>query len=143
MHHNAVKQFEEIKSTHKKVKHIKHNKSHKLQDYITRKIFTNNMVSTLFNLRSRCENELKENFHNQNTNMDCFICKSVTDCQEHALTYAELRKHLRDNQRQILASVQYSDIFGSLDQQIKIKKIYQTLIKTRRRLREKMDQEQA
>ena len=76
VHQNAIKQFEAIKLTHKKVKHIKHNNLNKPQDYITSKHFTNKMVSTLFNLRSRCDNEFKENFHNLNTNMDCFICKN-------------------------------------------------------------------
>ena len=129
------------KLSHKKVKHITY--LDKPQDYIKSKKITHKMISTLFNLRTRCLNEFKENSHNLKANMDFFIFKSANDTQEHGLTCPELRKHLSEDHRQTLVSVQYSDIFGSLNKQIIINQVFQNIIKTQQRLREKMKHEQA
>ena len=77
----AVKELEKEKESHSKVKEISRKYPNKPQAYITSKRFSNSMVSTLFNLRSKCENPFKDNFPHMKNHMTYFLCKKCDDSQ--------------------------------------------------------------
>ena len=75
--------------------------------------------------------------------MTCFLCNKCSDSQEHALSCAELRNHLDKDHIDIISSVKYDNLFGNINKQQEITKLFQTIIKTSQQLRDKMDQERA
>ena len=84
-----VKTFEErelIISNHSKVKKIQQSYMKEPQGCMKSEKFTKKLASILFNLRCRSENEFKLNFTNSQIQQLCFMCKSDTDAQDHALS---------------------------------------------------------
>ena len=130
----AFKDLEEIKDSHEKVKHIAHEGIKNPQDYLVSKKLTNKEKALLFNLRSRSENQFKENFHNMYNNYDCSLCGKEADSQEHALTCELVTQELSTEEKQTLSTVLYSDLFGCLDKQIIITKCYMKIISIKKRL---------
>ena len=113
---NSTKTLEKLKRSHKKVKHIEHKSTSKPQKYLKSHIFTNQMKSTLFNLRSKCENEFKENFHHSSGNHICQFCEECADSQEHALSCTVLVKQMSNKHKKQILSVEYNDLFGNVFQ---------------------------
>ena len=125
-------ELECIKSGHDKVKHIVHTNLDKPQPYLTSGLFSNSQRSILFNLRSMCERNFRDNFHNLHIDNFCQLCNLHPDTQQHALTCSVILKHLKPQDIETLQQVNYEDIFGSIQDQFKITKLYQTIINTRR-----------
>ena len=72
--------------------------------------------------------------------IQCQLCKSEVDSQEHALSCIVLTKELNQEDKNTLQKVNYLDIFGDLQAQLCISKLYQTLIRIKRRLLKPVDQ---
>ena len=139
----SFKELETIKSEHTKVKEIIHTDMNSPQKYIIDTRFTNKMSSLLFNLRSRCENEFKDNFHNMGRESLCVVCQQFIDSQEHALSCTAISQHLADEDKSRLNRVQYNDLFSDTDKQFEITLLYFSIIKVRQVLQEKRSQNQA
>ena len=139
----TFKEMEAIKSKHNKVKNIQHTHMKSPQGYMKSPKFTNKLVSTLFNLRCRSENEFKQNFPNGHMQYLCIMCKSEVDTQEHALTCQEITQRLSVEDKLLSYDINYSDLFGQLDSQLKITKLFTSIIKLRQKFREKSHLEQA
>ena len=139
----SFKELETIKSEHTKVKEIIHTDMNSPQKYIIDTRFTNKMSSLLFNLRSRCENEFKDNFHNMGRESLCVVCQQFIDSQEHALSCKAISQHLADEDKSRLNRVQYNDLFSDTDKQFEITLLYFSIIKVRQVLQEKRSQNQA
>ena len=90
----ALKEFETMKSKHEKVSKIVHKNTNLPQNYLTNGSFSNAQKSLLFNLRSECENNFKDNFHNMHDNNICPHCKKGPDSQKHALSCTAIAPHL-------------------------------------------------
>ena len=122
--------------THTKVNCVKHELLGGPQKYLKSNKFTNKMSSLLYNLRCQSIRGIKDNFHSQYKNdLSCPLqCLNSSDTQEHVLFCQALVPHLTEGQKLKLASVRYSDIFGTLDQQIDIVGMYLTLLRVRERL---------
>ena len=60
----AFKELEETKASHEKSRTIIHSDLKKPQEYLSEPSLDNKEKSILFNLRSRSNNEFKDNFHN-------------------------------------------------------------------------------
>lgn len=123
-----------MKSGHGKVKTIAHSNLDKPQEYLTSGKFTNAQRSILFNLRSMRENSFRDNFHAIYQDKKCQLCKFEVDNQEHALSCIILKQNMNHEDKNILQVVKYQDIFGDLDEQLRISKLFQTLIRIKRRL---------
>ena len=93
---HAFNEIEAIKSTHKKFRDINHNDMKNPQGYIKDNKFTNKMCSVLFDIRSRCVNEFKDNLHNLHETPLCPLCLKFQDSQEHAFSCAELPQQRTD-----------------------------------------------
>ena len=57
--------------------------------------------------------------------------------------HSELRKHLDKDHIDIISSVKYDDLFVNINEQHKIIKLFQIIIKTIQEFRDKMDKERA
>jgi hypothetical protein len=132
-------ELEIVKSGHEKVRHIVHNDSDKPQLYLTSGEFSNSQKSILFNLRSSCENNFRDNFHNMNQSNLCQLCKLAADSQEHALTCIILSKHLSNEDNEVKSNIKYSDLFEDMTSQLKIVKLYQNIIRIKKRLLASVD----
>ena len=86
------------------------------------------------------ERSFRDNFHRMYQDNLCQLCKSGVDSQEHALSCIVFNEHLNQEDKATLKRVDYLDIFGDLQAQLCIAKIYQTLIRIKRRLLKPVDQ---
>ena len=123
-------QLEAIKEGHSKVKDIKHCNLKAPQSYLTSPLFSNKQIGLLFNLRCKGVNEFKTNFYTS-----LCPCKLSQDTQEHALLCVRTRKHLNQENIQLLDSVCYSDMFSDIDSQLRITQAFSIIIQTRELLR--------
>ena len=71
------------------------------------------------------------------------MCKSETDTQEHALTCKEVTQRLSGEDKTQLTDLSYSNLFGNIDGQLKITKLFTNITKLRQKFREKIQLEQA
>ena len=62
------------------------------------------------------------------------LCKSSLDTQEHALHCQSIPKHLTTERKELLSAVEYEDIFRDTHKQLRITKVYQSIIQTREKL---------
>ena len=134
--HQAFNELKDIQNEHIKVKHIKFESLFSPQEYLINPQINNSIRSLLFNLRCQSVRGVKANFSNfyQGSTQCHFKCLNKEDSQEHMLQCHELLLHLDLNQKSILSEVEYSDLFGSTDKQIKIAKLFQILIRIQERL---------
>ena len=118
----SLKYLNNIKNGHNKIKHIQYKKL-RFQPYILIQNLTDNDVNILFSLRSRMI-QVKRNFKNNfKQNLQCsFGCK-VEENQQHQLECKTILDILGD-EKFMLAECEYSDIFGKLEDQEKIIKIF-------------------
>ena len=124
-------QLEVLKKGHSKVKDIKHCNLKAPQPYFTSPVFNNKLKGLIFNLRCKGVNEFKSNFY-----ISLCPCKLSHDSQEHALICVRTRKHPKNENIQLLDSVDYSDLFSSgIDSQLRITQAYSVIIQTREQLR--------
>ena len=66
-------------------------------------------------------------------------CKNEDETQEHILKCHELKKYLTQLQTDLVSEVQYSDIFADSSKQLKVTKVFKTLLRIRERLLGKPD----
>ena len=123
----SLREQEKRKRLHSKVKDVKHEELTKPEKYLTNNNITYKLSSLIFNLRCKGQTEFKANFHNMQESNVCPLCKEDNDTQEHALTCRIVSKDLRNK----LMNIEYDDLFGSEENQVKVAKAYQAKIKLR------------
>ena len=97
------------------------------ENYFENPNFSKSEVELLFALRTRTVRNIKKNFPTQyNNNMACQVCFLHVCCQEHLLVCPELTKSVN-----IPIDMEYSDIYGNPEKQIKIVRIMRKLLRTR------------
>ena len=117
------KTFKDLKSQqqeHSKVRSITYTKF-EIQSYMTSSLFSNEMVRVLFNMRCSMTKGIKSNFSSIFRNdigckMKCNQTGAI-DNQEHLLSCPILLSNLKSDQ---ISSVNYDNIFGSLEEQRKV-----------------------
>ena len=123
----ALEEFNNQKSNHKKVKGIEHKSLNEPQEYLTSNKIMQKTSCLLFNLRTKCQKEFKENFPKQNGGSMCPLCNENQDTQEHALACKVVAQKLGRN----VTEVKYAYLFGDLEEQIKVCKVYRDILKLR------------
>jgi hypothetical protein len=124
---------------HSKVREIKY-PEFKIQSYMTSCLFTNSMVSTLFNMRSSMTRNIKNNFSSMFQNdMKCKLkcLPEAIDSQSHLLRCPKVLEELEPAELESVKVVQYSDMFGSLEQQRKVVLSLMRIMEIRTKLLEK------
>ena len=96
------------------------------ESYFEDQRFSKSDSELLLALRTRMVKDIKRNFSTQqNTNnIACDLCQVQVDCQEHLL------KHVT-----VPEDVQYKDIYGNTDKQLKIVKVMKQLLRKRELLK--------
>ena len=122
---HMFKEMEKAKSKHNKVKEVVHKITGKPETYLTTDKITSKASSLLFNLRSKCAKGFKENFKALYPDNLCTLCKDHIDSQELALSCVKVTQTLNVGEQK------YEDLFGSLEAQIEITKLFQKVIKLR------------
>ena len=112
-----------IKETHSKVQNIQY-ETFETQEYMKNNNLTNNEVSLLFALRTRTMRSVKNNF---GLNLNCSLGCPTPENQEHWLLCQETTSNKN-------TSIKYSDIFGSITEQINIVKLFSQLEEERMEL---------
>ena len=93
------------------------------QSYFIHPQFSDEILSLLFDMRCRTVRGIKDNFHGMYKKYECDLCNFTSQNQEHLMECLPLLTRVqRDN------DVQYSDIFGIMDQQAKIVEFYSRLL---------------
>ena len=79
-----------------------------------------------------CDNNFKDNFHNNQQENTCPLCKLGPDSQMHALTCNIIAEHLNQQEKNAIQSITYENIFGDVNAQLKKTNIYQTIIRKKK-----------
>ena len=120
----AFKEMNERKAIHNKVKDIVHTNVHEPKEYLTSDKVTTKQSALIMNLRSKCATDFSSNFKGMSSDGLCPLCRKEDDSQEHALTCEVSAQKLNRQEKEI----KYNDLFGTLDEQLKIVKVYQKLL---------------
>ena len=99
-------------------------------------MFNNKQSSLRMNLRCQTVRGIKDNFHTfyKNDTICPLQCNTEIDSQEHMLKCHKIRSKLTLVQKDELGQVIYSDLFGNIQQQHRITKVFQFLLRIRDRL---------
>ena len=123
------KELEQNKLSHIKVKEIKYSGLRSPMKYLTDPSFDNSMRSLLLNLRSKSANSFQDSFHRKyGKEPPCKMCRKSIDSQEHSLTCIRIKQELSSSDKELLNSVKYSDMFGSVSQQFMVTKMFQRIL---------------
>ena len=125
----AKKYLEKLKESHNKVKFIKYKKIQRA-DYITHDNLTHAETKLLFSLRSRMFPVLN-NFRNSSSseNIDCRLCKSALEDQQHLLKCEVLRNAIPELQSN--KTIKYEHIFGNVTQKVNAAKLLYKIVQER------------
>ena len=128
-------ELKEKQAKHIKVKHIDYGHRRTPQKYLLSPNFNNEMVSLLYNLRCQSVNEFRDNFHTMHGQAPlCKHCDLHIDSQELSLSCGKVRENMTTTELLELNSVKYEDIFGNEEQQLKITKVFQWILRVRKAL---------
>ena len=128
-------ELQEKKLKHTKVMNIEYDGIRTPQPYLLNHNFDNEMCSLLFNLRCKSVNNFRDNFHTwYGKEPPCRLCLSYQDSQEHALVCEVIRKELKQNEIELLNKSYYSQVYGNIEDQLNITRMYQLIISIRERL---------
>ena len=128
----AFKYLLKLKNSHNKIKNIQYKKL-RLQTYITSQNLTEKEIQNLFALRSRMI-KVKRNFSNMyKQNLNCTFGCETEESQEHQLECESILDKLED-EKFLLAELEYADLFGILQKQEEIIQIFSKILKVREEL---------
>ena len=97
------------------------------ENYLIDKRFSKSECELLFALRTYMVPGIKSNFSSQYVNnLSCELCFNHDDSQENLLTCATLRKNVK-----IPDSIEYEDIFRSVEKQLAVVKVFKQLLRER------------
>ena len=121
-----------LKESHSKVSMIEY-KKYKIQDYLCNSNFKMEEKQLLFKLRSKMLN-CKENFRSMYISDQCDICMSgATQTQRHLLEDCQPIISACDDITENVV-VEHDDIYGTVDQQLKVVRLYAKVLSTREKL---------
>ena len=136
MRQHVLDELNNIKMDHSKVNCIVHSDLKSPQKYLTSSILSNEQKSLLFNLRCKSQNDFLSNFSSSTIIIPCKICQNYEDTQEHALICDKLKVYLSLNNIQLSEDIHYSDLFGCVNDQLRITEAFQVIIDAREKLQE-------
>ena len=106
------------------------------EEYLVSSKFNNKLKKVLFNMRCQTTKGIKYIFHTYyNEDISCPLkCANKIDSQNHMLCCHKLTSLLRTDQRNILNGVNYSHIHGTINEQLNVTILLQSLLKIQDRL---------
>ena len=129
----AFKYLEKLRKGHKKGTNINYDNL-EMQSYLTSYTLNNEQKIFLFKLRSEMTN-VKSNFSSMYTDVNCDICdENVPQTDSHLLDCIKILnmcQELRDDN-----TIEYEDIYGSIEVQMKAVNIYKAIFKIKEKIEE-------
>ena len=122
----AIDHLNKIARSHSKSENLIKT-SLKREEYFEDKRFTKSETELLFAFRTRTVRGIKSNFPSQYGRiLTCELCQIAVCCQEHLLSCVILKDHIN-----IPNDVNYTDLFGNTDKQLKLIRILRMLLRKR------------
>ena len=137
IHNAAFEYLQHLKSNHSKVKMIHYDKL-AMQPYLSSNQLTTEEKQLLLRLRSSMIN-VKASFKSQHQDLTCNLCRDPNTVQtaSHLLDCKIVLSHspaLFNND-----SVQYEHIYGTVDQQIEVTRLYSEILQIKSKIEEQDD----
>ena len=70
----------------------------------------------------------------------CVMCRNSEDTQEHSLFCAVINVHMKTEHKAFIKSVKFSDLFGSIEEQLGITEAFTIIIQTRDKIKMLLEQ---
>ena len=128
----ALFELNELKLKHKKSQYLQ-SSSFKTAEYLVDSRFSRSEAQLLFKLRSQTLN-IKMNFQNQHSITLCQICKLFLESQSHLLQCPKIVPNLK--LLSLKTNVDENLIYGSVENQLIIVKIYMEIMEIRKEMLE-------
>ena len=133
----AFQYLQEKQDRHSKVREIHYGKFEK-QKYMSSHKFSQKDIELLFKLRTNMI-DVKMNFKGMHVNYSCNICnKDDPQTQVHLTQCEKIIEECTMLFNNI--DIEYEDIYGPPNKQIKITKLYRKILETRSRILDEIDQ---
>jgi len=136
--HEAEKYLKKLQESHKKVNMVKYEKF-KIQQYMVDKRMTNPMVELLVAARSSMVKGIRKNFVSSSERTQCpLLCRDTEeDTQRHLLECPVLLAALTVKGEEQRDAVEYEDLFGDMEMQLRITPVMMRLLEIREELAER------
>ena len=134
----AFEHLKDIQKSHSKVRDIKYDKF-MTQPYLTSSTFRNSEAIILSALRSHTLRGFKSNFSSwYKPNLMCPLSNlcNEEDTQRHMLSCKALLAELKPEHKQLINSVEYEDIYGSTEAQMRAVNMFTILLEIREGLQQ-------
>ena len=126
----AFKNLKQSQQSHSKVREICY-KTFVIQDYMITHKMNNHKVTLLFALRSKTVKNVKANTKSIYLNLNCELCDTDIDNQEHCLKCPKISSNID------IVNVQYEDIFSdNIDKQVAVTQAFSKILEEREQLLE-------
>ena len=134
---NALLELNKIKESHSKMKNVKY-ETLSLQPYLADSRFSLKQKQLLFKLRTRML-DVKGNFKSMfQGNIQCDLCnENVVQSQDHLLDCQKLIDNCSELYNNVV--VEHDDIFGKVDKQLSVVRLYQKVLEVREKLQDQID----
>ena len=134
---NAFLELINLKERHSKMKNVNY-KTLSLQPYLSDSRFSLKQKQLLFKLRTRML-DVKGNFKSMfQGNIQCDLCnEDVSQSQDHLLDCQKLIDNCSELYNNVV--VEHDDIFGKVDKQLSVVRLYQKVLEVREKLQDQID----
>ena len=135
IHQAAFKDLQNKKLFHSKVDHIIYS-DFKVQKYVKSYLFRTDEKQLLFKLRTRMTNS-KSNFKSMHGKIDYNLCdKNLPQTDSHLLDCTAILENCPNLARDSVS--EYEDIFGNLEKQLKITKLFKEVFEAKQNIDEEI-----
>ena len=97
----------------------------------------------MFNLRISCEISFRDNILIMYQSLICQLSKLEPDTQNHAPSCHGLKEHLNEIEQDIINAYIYENIFGNLSSQLRITKLYHSIVRIKKQILNRGDPDPA
>ena len=135
MREAAFTQLKETQLNHEKGSSSQHENLLKPQKYLLTNKLTSKQKGLLFNLKCQTVKGIRGNFSQMYFgDIQCRLCNSESDSQCHLMLCPVLKRYSSWDQ-----NIKYSDIYGTLDDQVKVTNVLSSLLEIRELLLDEVD----
>ena len=135
MREAAFTQLKETQLNHEKGSSSQHENLLKPQKYLLTNKLTSKQKGLLFNLKCQTVRGIRGNFSQMYFGeIQCRLCNSESDSQCHLMLCPVLKRYSSWDQ-----NIKYSDIYGTLDDQVKVTNVLSSLLEIRELLLDEVD----
>ena len=138
MREAAFTELKKTQSNHEKGSLSHHENLLKPQQYLLTNKISNKQKGLLFNLKCQSVRGFRENFSQMYFgDIQCRLCNSASDSQNHLMLCPVLKDHFSWDQ-----NIKYTDIYGTLEEQVKVTSVFSSLMEVRDLLLLEEDEEE-